>query len=57
MLEKNILKISKKIRKSIFFCLFSVHNIINLSRHDQVCLMRLPFERYFSHYQAKNETY
>ena len=28
------------IRKNIFACLFSVHNIISLSRHEQVCLMR-----------------
>ena len=25
------------IRKNIFACLFSVHNIISLSRHEQVC--------------------
>ena len=30
------------IRKNIFPCLFSVHNTISLSRHEQVCLMRLP---------------
>ena len=29
------------IRKNIFACLFSVHNTISLSRHEQVCLMRL----------------
>ena len=40
------------IRKNIFACLFSAHNIISLSRHEQVCLMRLRFERYFSHHQA-----
>ena len=34
-------------RKNIFACLFSVHNTISLSRHEQVCLMRLRFERYF----------
>ena len=37
------------ILKNIFACLFSVHNTISLSRHEQVCLMRLRFERYFSH--------
>ena len=37
------------LRKNIFACLFSVHNTISLSRHEQVCLMRLRFERYFSH--------
>ena len=31
------------IRKNIFACLFSVHNTISLSRHEQVCLMRLRF--------------
>ena len=46
-------KISKYIiRKNIFACLFSVHNTISLSRHEQVCLMRLRFERYFSHHRA-----
>ena len=32
------------IRKNIFACLFSVHNTISLSRHEQVCLMRLRFD-------------
>ena len=27
-------------------------NTISLSRHEQVCLMRLRFERYFSHHRA-----
>ena len=40
------------IRKNIFACLFSVHNTISLSRHEQVCLMRLRFERYFSHHRV-----
>ena len=35
--------------KKFFACLFSVHNIISLSHHEQVCLTRLRFERYFSH--------
>ena len=43
------------IRKNIFNCLFSVHNNISLSRHEQVCLMRLRFERYFSHHRADGE--
>ena len=43
-------------RKNIFACLFSVHNTMSLSRHEQVCLMtrheqvclmRLRSERYF----------
>ena len=25
-------------RKNIFACLFSIHNTISLSRHEQVCL-------------------
>ena len=33
-------------------CLFSVHNTISLSRHEQVCLVRLSFEGYFSHHRA-----
>ena len=41
----------KNKRKNIFACLFSVHNTISLSRHEQVCLMRLRFERYFSHHR------
>ena len=41
------------IRKNIFTCLFSVHNAISLSRHEQVCLIRLRFERYFSHHRTR----
>ena len=48
---KNMYKMKIIIRKNIFACLFSVHNTISLSRHEQVCLMRLRFERYFSHHQ------
>ena len=44
---------SRIIRKNIFACLFSIHNIISLSRHKQVCLSGLHFERYFSHHQEK----
>ena len=29
----------KRIRKNIFACLFSIHNTISLSRHEQVCLL------------------
>ena len=43
------------IRKNIFACLFSAHNTISLSRHEQVRLMRLRFERYFSHHRAEGE--
>ena len=46
-----VLKLSKDlqpgniffIRKNIFACLFSVHNRISLSLHEQVCIMRLRF--------------
>ena len=41
------------IRKNIFACLFSVHNIISLLSHEQVCsLLRVRFERNFSHHRA-----
>ena len=40
-------------RKNFFACLFSVHNTISLSFHEQVCLVWLRFEIYFSHYQAR----
>ena len=40
------------IRRNIFACQFSVLNGISLSPHGQVCLMRLRFERYFSHHRA-----
>ena len=39
-------------RKNIFTCLFNVHNTIRSSRHGQVCLMRLRFDRYFSHHRS-----
>ena len=29
-----------------------IYNNISLSRHEQVCLIRLRFERYFSHHRA-----
>ena len=44
--------ILKHTRKNVFACLFSLHNTISLSRHEQVCLMRLRFERYFFHHRA-----
>ena len=47
------LKSKVDIRKNIFACLFSVHNTISLSCHEQVCLIRLSIERYFSHHRAK----
>ena len=40
------------IRKNIFACLFSAHNAISLSCYEQVCLIRLRFERYFSNHRG-----
>ena len=31
------------VRKNVFTYVFSVHNIIGLLRHEQICLMRLRF--------------
>ena len=42
-----IVNSKKNIRKNIFACLFSIHNTISLSRHEQVYLSGLRFERYF----------
>ena len=55
MVKYHILIVSDKylLRKNIFACLFSIHNTISLSRHEQVCLSRLRFERYFSHHRAR----
>ena len=36
----------------MFACLLRVHNTISLSRHEQVYLMRLRFERYFSRHRV-----
>ena len=33
-------------------CEVNNHSIISLSHHEQVCLMRLRFERHFSHHWA-----
>ena len=50
--NKKLNPIVSELRKNIFACLFSVHNTTSLSPHEQVCLMRLRFERYFSHHRA-----
>ena len=42
------------VHKDIFACLFSIHNTISLSCHEQVCLSGLRFERYFSHHRAND---
>ena len=44
--------VSTSICKNIFACLFSIHNTISLSRHEQVCLSRICFERHFSPHWA-----
>ena len=36
-----LLSLKDNIRKNIFASLFGVHNTISLSRHEQVCLIRL----------------
>ena len=44
------------IEKGKFLIVQIIHalpNTISLSRHEQVCLMRLRFERYFSHHRAR----
>ena len=41
-----------KVCKNAFAYLLIVHNTLSLSRHEQVSLMRLRFERYLSHHQA-----
>ena len=53
-LDSIVKNVGEGVRKNIFACLFSVLNTINLSRHEQVCLIRLCFERYFSHHRAKD---
>ena len=45
-----LLLTKEALRENIFACLFSIHNAISLSRHEQVCLSVLRFERYFSHH-------
>ena len=49
---QNSSKVLFSIHKDIFACLFSIHNTISLSCHEQVCLSGLRFERYFSHHWA-----
>ena len=52
-ITQSFFKVPKDIHKDIFACLFSIHNIISLSCHEQVCLSGLRFERYFSHHRAR----
>ena len=37
--------------RAAIFEITNTNNTISLSRHEQVCLMRLRFERYFSHHR------
>ena len=53
-LDSIVKNVGEDVRKNIFAYLFSVLNTINLSRHEQVCLIRLCLERYFSHHRAKD---
>ena len=41
------------LRENIFAYLFSVHNTISSSRHEQVFLIMLRSERYFFHHRAQ----
>ena len=47
LLLKSQQRVHFDIHKDIFACLFSIHNTISLSCHEQVCLSGLHFERYF----------
>ena len=38
-----------EIHNNNFTCPFSVHSTVSLSRHEQLCLIRLCLERYFSY--------
>ena len=50
--DKIIINKTINIHENILACLFSVHNTISLSRHGQVCLIKLLLERYFSRHWA-----
>ena len=52
LIELSIQDNRKTVMCLIFAYLLSVHDTISLSRHEQVCLIRLHFERYFSHHRA-----
>ena len=41
------------VRKNIFTCLLCVHSTISLLRHEQLYLIRLRFERCFSHHRVR----
>ena len=53
LIKQEMIITNKNIHKDIFACLFSIHNIISLSCHEQVSLSGLRFERYFSHHRAR----
>ena len=54
--EKVFFKLMSNACKNIFASLFSVHNTISLSRHNQLCLMRLRFERFLVSLKVSFET-
>ena len=45
---------SGKLPRKGKFVVNIVNNTISLSHHEQVCLMRLRFKKYFSHHQPDN---
>ena len=49
---ERITKVDKKTVNDLDYEGIKFSNTISLSRHEQVCLMRLRFERYFSHHRA-----
>ena len=51
--KKALYEVKASIRKNVFACLFSVHNIIILSaRYEKLYLIKLHFDRYFSNHRA-----
>ena len=51
--KKALYEAKARIRKNVFACLFSVHNVIVLSaRCEKLYLIKLRFDRCFSHHRA-----
>ena len=46
--NRMLMQIYESLRDNSFACLFSVHNTISLTRHEQVCSIRLRFKRFES---------
>ena len=49
----SILRLYLRLYKDFFACFFSVHDTRSLSSHEQVCLMRLHFERHFPYHRGR----